>query len=852
MLSKMRLNDFYCRVNDMSTNLVPFRLPETVPINSPCQPKESIKCDKVGESRPLAKKFNDLCDRTIFDIVGEVDNVINPDGSLTTRVYITLPNRTNALLRGLTLVLIHHRVYDGIIDQILQQIKSYLNSSDNELCWLRRCKYLLTFPLSKYLRNESPPLPDKIFEFTGSARRFIKNRLNAYNSRNTHLWYSWLQCKRCTIPLSEDVILKNYKEHFATLTSPDPGVQSTIDSIFSNGPFISLLTEVRDSISENYLNKKNNSYDYSASTSACFENRRSDYGQAGCLLETSGVVGYALCSSELHSMKYHPRQEVFMDTGVQKTKPRTNYCHEIRIRPGFEEWREMCDNYEFNPTKPLKCIIQAILEPNKVRIISKGESLPYYSMKPLQKVIHNVMRRMDCFRLIGRPFCSTDCYDLVKRALPTWEWFSIDYSAATDGLSFNYSGRIFDFITSGLPFEDRLLASQVLGLHELYYPVDKGFQNLSIHIPEKMGMMTNGQLMGSILSFPVLCLANYGVYVEATKSIHEGWSDDEIKSHVLINGDDMVYAAPESLWGIQNRVGNDVGLKASVGKAYIHPIYLNINSTSVEYDLRKLRSKVFDYTLRTTIPRPIVFLNVGLFFGVHKVQGGSDVDEKDSNVLTLPYDERNSKPENYLGKRRSFNLIVNLNEVLQGSIQSFSRVSEDLSTKTNRYLIDLLRMYLIYHKEKIADDTRIQYKKETYSGYKKHCFHYRNLFLPISRGGMGIIPPQGFKFKTTKTDRSIAENIQNRFSGSTHMSKPLPGYEYETPLNLAFCPWSKVDNMVPSSLEVDLFKWDHLGMIYNRGFGSVNFSTKSCKRAVYFSLPQRFASEVDYNLYKSC
>jgi hypothetical protein len=99
--------------------------------------------------------------------------------------------------------------------------------------------------------------------------------------------------------------------------------------------------------------------------------------------------------------------------------------------------------------------------------------------------------------------------------------------------------------------------------------------------------MTNGQLMGSILSFPILCLANLAVYLETTTDYQRGWSDKRRLSSVLINGDDMLYVAPESLWDVHKWVASQVGLELSVGKAYCHDVYANVNSQSVHFDLGK-------------------------------------------------------------------------------------------------------------------------------------------------------------------------------------------------------------------------------------------------------------------------
>jgi len=197
----------------------------------------------------------------------------------------------------------------------------------------------------------------------------------------------------------------------------------------------------------------------------------------------------------------------------------------------------------------------------KVRVISKGNALEYYAMKPLQKALHTTMRKMDLYRLIGRPLSPTDIMDLDDVAIEKGlrgdeEWISVDYSAATDGLSWKYSGRIFEYVIQDLSPEMKSLAMEVLGPHSLIYPKKDrtGYEELP------RGIMRRGQLMGSILSFPILCLANTGLYLRVTRDYHTGWTYEQRMSSVLVNGDDQLYLAPMSVFNEHIAIGKKVGL----------------------------------------------------------------------------------------------------------------------------------------------------------------------------------------------------------------------------------------------------------------------------------------------------
>lgn len=647
----------------------------------------------------------------------------------------TNSERTSALLRGLNLCLEHFDAPQAVLSSLEVQIHSYLDDSCSEKVWLQRCKYILTYPLAKYLKNELPSNPDKTFSFSGPLRNWVKPKLNAFNDENSRFWYSWFQAKRSTLPLSETIISESYKKHFETLTKMDPGDDITIDAIFQQKAFIETLEMIRKDLTENYKHGKE-FIDCHAKTSACFTFPRSKGGQQNYLRVVSDLSSYSTKSFQqgetedsylshdtpvspvLHSMGYRPW--VYTKEGIIY-----DYVFEVSCPDGEHEWKTLKDalkNHDLE--RKLDCIIQAVLEPNKIRIISKGEALPYYACKPLQLAIAKALKKISCFELTGRPVNLEDIYELSKMALPTDLWFSIDYSAATDGLSIKYSMRILNYITQDLDPEFKKLINQVLGPHRLYYP------DSSAKKTDYWGDMTNGQLMGSILSFPILCIANLGVYLLTTAEHQKLWSTFERLNATRINGDDMVYAAPKELWAKHVEIGKKVGLEMSVGKAYTHREYLNINSTSFHCPLHKMKPV-------SKLPmREIGYLNVGLFFGQHKVQGKIEVAESHS------------------GKAKE-GIVANINCLLSGARQ--------------KKKISLLKKLLKVQKDTILEET----STVTRSGQKI----VRNLFTPISLGGMGVRSPDGWKFRISNDDIYIAHGIINELPGCSYTSQlPLPGY----------------------------------------------------------------------------
>jgi len=645
----------------------------------------------------------------------------------------SLVQRTSALLGGLDLILEHHDAGSRIREALKVQCHSYLDTSLTEKIWLKRCKYLLSYPLARFLKNDLPPSPDCVFKPAGPLRKWMKARLNAFNPKNVHLWYSWFQAKRSTLPLSDSIVNETYDDHFKTLTSPDLGEEDIIEKIFQNYEFQTVLLKLKSGILRNF--DKNSYIQEMPKQSACFEGKRKTGGQLDSLRDMVGLKSFNSLSKDLrrsgvveiippefHSMEYRPW--VYSRQGTRTNFVQTRFC-----AYGREEWNSTIPALakKLVPTVPLSCTIQAVLEPNKIRVISKGNALPYYTCKGLQLCMHSLLKKIPCFRLIGRPLTALDIHDIAAHVpnprpdLSDYVWNSVDYSAATDGLSWKYSSRILKVLLSELPMEDQLNYFNVLGPHVLHYP-NKG------EVDER-GLQRNGQLMGSILSFIILCLANLGVFLHSVDLA--GYNSKHILENVLINGDDMVYAYPKIVYNANVSIGKSVGLEMSVGKAYNHREYLNINSQSVLYPLHK------EVELRKL--KWVNYLNTGLFFGRHKVQGRKD----DGKQKTADHHTKVKE-----------GITPNLNCLLQGALPGKEHA--------------LLKKSLEVHKETI--------NKECMALSHRKTPLKRNLFVPQVLGGMGIRAPEGWKFFLSKQDLHVANGIISSVPDLPFaLERPLPG-----------------------------------------------------------------------------
>jgi hypothetical protein len=340
--------------------------------------------------------------------------------------------------------------------------------------------------------------------------------------------------------------------------------------------------------------------------------------------------------------------------------------------------------------------IQAVREPLKVRVISKGEAAPYYFAKSLQTALHDIMRQMDCFRLIGRSVCPTDILDIAEFGEDQF-WLSGDYKATTDMISARLGNEVLDQLTLDFDDKSREIYRAVLAPHFCVYPevyIMRTIDGKEICVTEEVEpvMQTNGQLMGSILSFVILCLVNLGLCLAVKlRGMKLGVElprrkkiVDRVRRKLLINGDDTLYAGTMRQFELHCELGAGVGLEMSVGKTYVHSSYANINSLSFDCDLRRTASSC----------KAIPFLNSGLFFGQNKVMG----------VLT--------EEEMEVTEQSKCSVI---NTMLEGSYKAADQAA-------------LLGSYLSLHRDDIAREQK-----------------GRSLFIHPSLGGLGVKRPEGFK-----------------------------------------------------------------------------------------------------------
>jgi hypothetical protein len=393
-----------------------------------------------------------------------------------------------------------------------------------------------------------------------------------------------------------------------------------------------------------------------------------------------------------------------------------------------------------------------------------------------------------------------------------------------------------NYLVQDLPLEYQEHALSVLGLHDIEYPMTEDPKTGKFRLTKDEftpGNMENGQLMGGILSFPILCLANLGLYLEVIGNL----VDDPL-NHVLINGDDMLYSAPIELWSRHERLGAILGLKMTVGKAYHHYSYANMNSASFHMNLRAIPSQIentgllyssdpksrdaatlahSDVTLdnpKRICPIAIPFLNTGMLFNQHKVQKQmtNDGRKKERERITnrnefLPeswvegFLEHKDLPDSAPGLGSCMNLFLEGSLDRIRGLKDYLRLNGDLIKKeTKQFLLINGRMRLIT----------------------------RNLFVSEPLGGMGVIPPPGWKYRVNYESRAFAAFCCPQAPGQDYdVMTPLRGSPLRSPAPVT-APWEREDKVVSD------YKISYLSRALTR------FQTKTWQ----FCCPVRFVEPI--------
>lgn len=205
------------------------------------------------------------------------------------------------------------------------------------------------------------------------------------------------------------------------------------------------------------------------------------------------------------------------------------------------------------PIIPSKVKLGVVEEGIKARIVTIS-SETQYAFKPLHDMIYDHISRL--------PW--------VLRGDATWKNFrdftpvegevfvSGDYSSATDNIHLDVYQTVLSAILKSGSFSPLFVDGA------MRHSVSEIFSG-NITVTQR-----RGQLMGNFLSFPILCIINYLCFRYATRGSHYP---------VKVNGDDIVFRAPESVKENWAKVVAQAGLVVHPGKTGVSPRFFSLNST---------------------------------------------------------------------------------------------------------------------------------------------------------------------------------------------------------------------------------------------------------------------------------
>jgi len=400
------------------------------------------------------------------------------------------------------------------------------------------------------------------------------------------------------------------------------------------------------------------------SSSACFEKKRSEGGVRSLVRES--VAQVSPYTNYLYRMFYSPKTGV-VETRTDILEPitRVSVCRELREMYEFSsegmiprsddvtgneplggDYTSATDDCRLDKkinkkgvgglveramfsdrrTKPLRAKIACITEPIKVRVLTKGQGLPQFFAKNLQVDLHSRLRECSPFQLIGREVDESVILGLYEKTehwfpkgLDDGFWNSGDYSAATDKLNPYLSYYTINKILSRykLTQTEYDCLRRVLLFQEIEYPESSNLQPV---------LQQKGQLMGSVLSFPVLCILNFVTYALSDDHVLELIRDsrtlyrDQRKMvldslPVLINGDDILFYTDYTQYKRWSEALRHVGFEKSLGKNLVSKKFVTINSAFFWLGGKDKKVKWFN------------FPNIGLLRGQSKLNN-RDVDTR--------------------------------------------------------------------------------------------------------------------------------------------------------------------------------------------------------------------------------
>lgn len=420
--------------------------------------------------------------------------------------------------------------------------------------------------------------------------------------------------KRGLLPCSPSIVQKTLNKHRAALTKQVDVEEGTLDRV----------ARLTREILQGWRIPKDWKESMSQSSSSTLEFNYSRGGNIGGAMDYVYGENRECEPSHFELMGYMREAKRFMQP-IPVYKCRPLYLFDV------------LEVYEDKPNSDqnLKAAPACILEPMKVRMITKPTAGLHVRLHKIQKSLFRYLftHSSGHFDLIGKPLDRMDIERIAMHWVSGDKFGSGDYTGATDNLYVDISRTITreirDIIVRdtgnvmlGWNLETSLMNMEILQtktvLPKYSDEVDQ-FYNWELFD----FMQTNGQLMGHVVSFVILCIANYCSY-HISRERHEKKKFEfgefrGTRRDVLINGDDILFLSKQEHYTCWLETIKEFGFDPSVGKNYFNDKFLQVNSELWRFDATYKRG----IPLRNVVKIP--FVNFGYLTNRRKMDCTKDM-----------------------------------------------------------------------------------------------------------------------------------------------------------------------------------------------------------------------------------
>jgi hypothetical protein len=439
--------------------------------------------------------------------------------------------------------------------------------------------------------------PARLWRFLRSLLRSIRVKLQrGPSSRRSALAKAGtlLMVKKGSPTVSSEFISSATEKHKKSLTSDfksgkvrslrdfrDGEIPGDLRGCLDDDIFMGALRRTIDYIFPKQKSEKDFKFVKFPSLNAGFGASKLNMGIAGKVLMNVKQVSSADSSSDFYNYGEHHYQ-----IGERASLEAIKYHPRIgeRVIHSKLDDEKFLDNLidcSSRRSEESKCRgkVAFIREAMKVRPILAGPPTEYFLLSQIQPTLWGCLKRCPQTYLVNFELTESYIKEFISRYkhLEGMKFHSGDYESATDNFRSCFSEYAWRRICMNLRFSDAILNDGIrcLTRHHIFYG---GYNHNGIPISPITLEQSNGQSMGSPISFPILCAINHAICSLAWEA---DWSLSDIKlcnrPH-SINGDDclsLFNKRQNEAWDYWAKVS---GSASSVGKTYYSDKFLQINS----------------------------------------------------------------------------------------------------------------------------------------------------------------------------------------------------------------------------------------------------------------------------------